>query len=339
MDEYAAMPPLYVTYMNRFDVEAVAMTDDEILDAIERQLAIQGRGEAVIEPRMHLEPGVARGHFNVLRGSLGGAIDSAGVKVVSDFYDNYLHKLPSELALLLLFDRFKGVPKAILDASAITDMRTGAVSAIGAKYLARKGSKILGHVGARGTAYWNVRLMDRLFGFDEIRVHSRRKESRDAFAARLSADLGKRVVATADWRSCVEGADIVVEASRLVTPEPLLRTEWIKRGALVMPYGTVSAVELSLADIADKFLMDDFGQARSGRFGALKPLFDAGKLDESRFHAELGQVVAGLKPGRERDDETILFWHRGLSLSDIALGHAMLEKAARLGVGQRLRFA
>ena len=339
MDEYAAMPPLYVTYMNRFDVEAVAMTDDEILDAIERQLAIQGRGEAVIEPRMHLEPGVARGHFNVLRGSLGGAIDSAGVKVVSDFYDNYLHKLPSELALLLLFDRFKGVPKAILDASAITDMRTGAVSAIGAKYLARKGSKVLGHVGARGTAYWNVRLMDRLFGFDEIRVHSRRKESRDAFAARLSADLGKRVVATEDWRSCVEGADIVVEAARLVTPEPLLRTEWIKRGALVMSYGTVSAVELSLADIADKFLMDDFGQARSGRFGALKPLFDAGKLDESRFHAELGQVVAGLKPGRERDDETILFWHRGLSLSDIALGHAMLEKAARLGVGQRLRFA
>ena len=105
-----------------------------------------------------------------------------------------------------------------------------------------------------------------------------------------------------------------------------------------MPYGTVSAVELSLADIADKFLMDDFGQARAGRFGALKPLFDAGKLHEGRFHAELGQVVAGLKPGRERDDETILFWHRGLSLSDIALGHAMLEKGARLGIGQRLRF-
>ena len=338
MDEYAAMPPLYVTYMNRFDVEALGMTDDEILDAIERQLAIQGRGEAVIEPRMHLEPGVAHGHFNVLRGSLGGAIDAAGVKVVSDFHDNYQHNLPSELALLLLFDRFKGVPKAILDASAITDMRTGAFSAIGAKHLARRGSKVLGHVGARGTAYWNVRLMDRLFDFDEIRVHSRRKESRDAFGARLAADLKKKITVTDDWRTCVEGADIVVEASRLVTAEPLLRTEWIKQGALVMPYGTVSAVELSLADIADKFLMDDFGQARSGRFGALKPLFDAGKLTEKDFHAELGQVVAGLKPGRERDDETILFWHRGLSLSDIALGHAMLEKGARLGIGQRLRF-
>jgi ornithine cyclodeaminase len=339
MNEYEAMPPLYLTYLNRFDVEALNLTDDEILAAVEGQLAAQGRGEAVIEPRMHLEPGVARGHFNVLRGSLGGDIDSAGVKVVSDFYDNYLHKLPSELAVLLLFDRYKGVPKAILDASAITDMRTGAVTALGAKHLARKNSKVLGHVGARGTAYWNVRLMDKIFGFDEIRVHSRRKESRDAFGARLERDLGKKIVVADDWESCVRGADIVVEASRLTEPEPLLKTAWIAKGALVMPYGTVSAVELSLADIADKFLMDDFGQARAGRFGALKPLFDAGKLHEGRFHAELGQVVAGLKPGRERDDETILFWHRGLSLSDIALGHAMLKKGEAMGVGQRLRFA
>jgi ornithine cyclodeaminase len=339
MDEYAAMPPLYLDYLNRFDVEALDITDAEILAAIEGQLATQGRKEAVIEPRMHLEPGVARGHFNVLRGSLGGEVDAAGVKVVSDFYDNYLHKLPSELALLLLFDRRIGVPKAIIDASLITDMRTGAVTAIGAKHLARKGAKVLGHIGARGTAYWNVRLMDGLFDFDEIRVHSRRKESRDAFGAQLERDLGKRVIVTDDWEACVRGADIVVEASRLVEPEPLLKTEWIAKGALVMPYGTMSAVEVSLADIADKFLMDDFGQARAGRFGALKPLFDAGKLHEGRFHAELGEVVAGLKPGRERDDETILFWHRGLSLSDIALGHAMLEKAKRLGVGQRLRFA
>lgn len=339
MDEYAIMPPIYVTYMNRFDVEALNMGDEEILAAIESQLATQGRGEAVIEPRMHLEPGVAPGHFNVLRGSLGGEIDAAGVKVVSDFHDNYKHKLPSELALLLLFDRYKGVPKAIIDASAITDMRTGAVTAIGAKYLARKDSKVLGHIGARGTAYWNVRLLDRLFDFDEIRVHSRRKESRGAFGARLEKDLGKKIIVTEDWESCVRGADIVVEAARLVEPQPLLKTAWIKKGALVMPYGTISAVELSLADIADKFLMDDFGQARAGRFGALRPLFNAGKLHEGRYHAEIGQVVAGLKPGRERDDETILFWHRGLSLSDIALGHAMLAKGAKLGIGQRLRFA
>ncbi|MGO8657587.1 ornithine cyclodeaminase family protein, partial [Rhizobium ruizarguesonis] len=88
---------------------------------------------------------------------------------------------PSEFAVLNLFDPNTGVPKAIIDATAITDMRTGAVTALGAKHLARKNIKILGHIGARGTSYWNVRLLDHLFDFDEIRVHSRRPESRDAF--------------------------------------------------------------------------------------------------------------------------------------------------------------
>ncbi|MBP2229222.1 ornithine cyclodeaminase/alanine dehydrogenase-like protein (mu-crystallin family) [Azospirillum agricola] len=69
------------------------------------------------------------------------------------------------------------------------------------------------------------------------------------------------------------------------------------------------------------------------------PHVDNGRLSEENLHAELGQIVAGLRPGRESDDETILFWRRGLSLSDIALGHAPLEKAARLGIGQTLRFA
>jgi ornithine cyclodeaminase len=218
-------------------------------------------------------------------------------------------------------------------------MRTGAITAIGAKYLARKGSRVLGHIGARGTAYWNVRLLDRLFGFDEIRVHSRRPESREAFAARLSRDLGKPVIATEDWESCVSGADIVVEASRLNEPAPMLKTAWIKPGAFVVPYGTMSAVELSLTDIMSKLVVDDWGQCRSGPFGALRAHVEAGKLSEATLHAEMGEIVAGAKPGRERDDETILFWHRGLSLSDIALGHAMLEKATRLGIGQRLRYA
>ncbi len=333
------MPPIYIDYLNRLDLVELAMTDAEILEAIEASLAIQGRGEAVIEPRVHLEPGVARGHFNVLRGAIGGAIDSAGVKVVGDFVDNHTRGLPSELAVLLLLDPHTGAPKAILDASEITDMRTGAVTAIGARHLARRGSKVLGHVGARGTAYWNVRLLDGLFDFDEIRVHSRRPESRDGFAARLSRDLGKTVVATVDWQSCVEGADIVVEASRLEAPAPMLRTAWIKPGALVIPYGTMSAVELSLTDIMDKVVVDDWGQCKGGKFGSLRAHVESGRLSERTLHAELGQIVAGLRPGRETEDETILFWHRGLSLSDIALGHAMLQKARRSGIGQRLRFA
>ena len=185
-----AVPPLYLTYLNALDVEALALSDDEILATIEASLSAQGRGETVIEPRMHLIPDKAvHGHFNVLRGAIRAPINLAGVKVISDYVDNYMQGLPSELGLLLLMDPTNGAPKAIVDGSHLTDMRTGAVTAIGAKYLARKESKVLGHVGARGTAYWNVRLLDRLFDFSEIRVHSRRRESRDAFAARLSRDL------------------------------------------------------------------------------------------------------------------------------------------------------
>jgi alanine dehydrogenase len=334
------MTPIYLHYLNALDVEALALTDDEILAAIEAGLAAQGRRETVIEPRMHLVPDKAvQGHFNVLRGAFRAPINLAGVKVISDYVDNYKEGLPSEVGLLLLMDPRNGVPKAIIDGSHLTDMRTGAMTAVGAKYLARKNSRVLGHVGARGTAYWNVRLLDHLFDFEEIRVHSRRPESRNGFAERLSKDLNKSVKATPDWQSCVEGADIVVEASRLTEPSPMMKTEWIKKGAFVVPYGTMSAVELSLTDIMSKMVVDDWGQCKSGPFGSLRAHVEAGKLSEATLHAEMGEIVAGRKPGRQHEDETILFWHRGLSLSDIALGHAMLEKAGRLGIGHRLRYA
>jgi ornithine cyclodeaminase len=334
------VPTIDIAYLNGPDVERLALTDAEILAAVEGALAAQGRGETVIEPRVHLIPESSdKGHFNVLRGYVK-PLGVAGVKVVSDFVDNYKQGLPSEMALLNLFSPETGMPLAVIDATAITDMRTGAVTAIGARHLARKASRVLGHVGSRGTSYWNVRLLDHLFGFDEIRVHSRRPESRDAFAARLSADLGKPVKATPDWESCVRGADIVVEAARLPRPEPLLKTEWIGKGALVIPYGTMSALELSLTDIMDKMVVDDWGQCRKGLpFGALRAHVDSDRLNERNLYAELGEIVAGRKAGRESEDETILLWHRGLSITDIALGHALLAKAKARGIGQSLRFA
>lgn len=334
------MQSIDITYINGPDVHALDLTDAEILDAVESALDAQGRGKTVIEPRVHLVPeSSAKGHFNVLRGYVE-PLHIAGVKVVSDFVDNYKIDLPSEMALLNLFDPVNGKPLAVIDATAITDMRTGAVTALGAKHLARKNSKVLGHIGSRGTSYWNVRLLDSLYDFDEIRVHSRRPESQRAFGERLSRDLNKPVKVVNDWESCVRGADIIVEASRLPEPTPLLKTEWIKPGALVMPYGTMSAVELSLTDIMSKVVVDDWGQCRKGLpYGSLRAHVDSDRITEENLHAEIGQIVAGAKPGRERDDETILFWHRGLSTTDIALGYAMLEKARKMGLGQTLKFA
>jgi ornithine cyclodeaminase len=285
---------------------------------------------------VHLEPDPAlRGHFNVLRGYIA-PLQLAGVKVVGDYLDNYERGLPSELGLLSLYDARTGMPTAIVGASQLTDMRTGALTALGARYLARRDARVLGHVGARGTAYWNVRLLDSLFDFEEIRVHSRRPESRGEFARRLEQELGKPVRATESWEECLRGADVLVEASRLERPEPHLETRWVEPGSLVIPYGTMSAVELSLTDVMDKVVVDDWGQCRDGQFGALRAHVETGRLNEQTLHAELCQIVVGERAGRESDDERILFWHRGLSLSDIALGHALVEKAKRLGVGRTL---
>lgn len=331
-----------ITYLGGPDIKKLNFSDAEILEAIENSLVAQGNGETVIEPRAHLMPNPDfNGHFNVLRGyisSLGGEGGLAGVKIVGDYVDNYKIGFPSELAMLNLMDARTGAPRAIVDASAITDMRTGAVTAIGAKHLARKDSKVLGHIGARGTAYWNVRLLDHLFDFEEIRVHSRRPESREAFAAKLTADLGKPIIVTDNWRDCLNGADIMVEASRLNEPYPHFKTEWVKKGALVVPYGTHSAVEDNLPDIMDKVVVDDWGQCLIGPFGCFRRHVDSGQISRESIHGELGQVCNGNIAGRESDDETILLWHRGLSTSDIALGYAMLQKAEAMGLGMRLPY-
>ena len=136
----------------------------------------------------------------------------------------------------------------------------------------------------------------------------------------------------------MRGADVVVEATRLPEPQPILRTEWIAPAALVIPYGTMSAVELSLTSIMDKVFVDDWGQCKAGRFGALRPHVDAGLVTGESIAGELADVVAGTRPGREHDGERILFWHRGLATTDVAVGQALLERALEQDVGTVLPY-
>src|ERR1700712_4293708 len=120
--------PLYMTFLGRPEVEALELTDDEILDAVEDGLRAQGLGQTVIEPRVHLAPDPAfNGHFNILRGYIA-PMGLAGVKVCGDYVDNYKRGYRSEFAILNLCDPRTGHPIALVDASDITDMRTGAVT-------------------------------------------------------------------------------------------------------------------------------------------------------------------------------------------------------------------
>ena len=137
--------------------------------------------------------------------------------------------------------------------------------------------------------------MPRPARLEEIRIHSRTEpQSRDgAGRATLAAELGLPVRAVDSWEECVRGADVVVEATRLSAPEPLLRTEWIAPGALVVPYGTMSAVELSLTDVMDKIVVDDWGQAGAGPLGALRAHVDSGRLSR-------GDAARRARPDRLR---------------------------------------
>lgn len=332
---------LWLRFLSGPDIDSLELGVPDILDAIEAVVAAHGRGETVFEPRVHLVPdngGV--GHFNVLRGHIStlGERGVSGIKVVGDFVPNYLQGLPSELALATLYDPFTGVPMAVLDATFITEARTGGMTAVGAKYLARQDSRVLGHVGARGTAFSNVTMLDHLFDLDEIRVTSARPESREAFGERLRAAIPTRVRVVDTAEECFEGADILVEASRLTEPTTLLRTAAVRPGAFVVPYGTVSAVELDLLDVMDKVVVDDWRESQSGRFGALRAHVDTGRLTRESLYAELGEIVSGARPGRERADERILLWHRGLSILDVAVAHLVLTRAETADVGTMLRY-
>lgn len=328
-------------FLNRAEVESLLPPAEVLLDTIEQGLRAHGAREVVLPPKSHIHlDDRFNGHFNVLPGWVaatgvaGGTAGWAGVKVVGDYVDNWRVGLPSEVALLLLSDPRTGVPRALMDATTLTWLRTGAVTAVGAKYLARPDSSVVAHLGARGTAFANLRFLSTLFPLREVRITSKRAETRERLAARVTSELGVTARAVDRSDDAVAGADIVVEATRLEAPEVLVRDSALKPGALLVTYGWVMAVDPLLPRRMDKLVVDDWEQCRHG--GQLHPLIVRGELVREHVHAEIGGIVTGARRGRERADERILFWHRGFAISDIVLGARILAEAEKRGVGTML---
>jgi alanine dehydrogenase len=326
-----------VLFLSHEDVAAVELGLQEILEVVELGLRAHGEKRVIMPSKDHLVLDYPEKLFNILKGYVE-PVDVAGVKVIGDFQGNYLHNLPSELALLTLYQPQTGAPLAIMDATRITWMRTGAVTAVGAKVLACERPRVLGHIGARGTARYNVPLLDMLFDFEEIRVTSKRPESRERFAAEMSERLGKPVQARATTRETVQDADIIIDASRLLEPQVLVEDAWVKPGALLQPYGAVLSVARTLPFSVDKMVVDDWNQCQRSEYGQFASLVQAGELRSEHIYGEIGEIVAGLKPGRESQAERILFWHKGFAVSDIVLGHAVYQKARRRGIGTPLTY-
>ena len=322
-----------VTYrlLSRDDVQSVMPPMATIMEVVEDGLRAHGRREVVLPPKSHIHlDDRYNGHFNVLVG-WSGPVDTAGVKVVGDYVDNYRHGLPSEVGLLTLFDPRIGIPKAIMDATDITTHRTGAVTGIGAKYLARKSSKIVGHLGARGSAFSNIESLMQVFDIEEVRITSKRPETRERLADAIRSRLALNAVACDSAEDTVRDADIVVEATRLEKAAVLIDDAWLKPDCLLVTYGWVMATDPATVQRASKVVVDDWEQCCKG--GQLYPMIENGELTRDSLHGEIGEVVAGAVSGREDGDGIIVYWHRGFAISDIMLGSRVLGEAENRGVG------
>ena len=322
-----------VTYrlLSRDEVQSVMPPMATIMEVVEDGLRAHGRREVVLPPKSHIHlDDRYNGHFNVLVG-WSGPVDTAGVKVVGDYVDNYRHGLPSEVGLLTLFDPRIGIPKAIMDATDITTHRTGAVTGIGAKYLARRSSKIVGHLGARGSAFSNIESLMQVFDIEEVRITSKRPETRERLADEIRSRLALNAVACDSAEDTVRDADIVVEATRLEKPAILIDDAWLKPDCLLVTYGWVMATDPATVRRASKVVVDDWEQCCKG--GQLYPMIENGELTRDSLHGEIGEVVAGAVSGREDGDGIIVYWHRGFAISDIMLGSRVLGEAEDRGVG------
>lgn len=304
------------------------------IEIVEKGLIAHGNNDVVLPPKSHIQlDDRYNGHFNVLVG-WSGPIDTAGVKVVGDYVDNYKHGLPSEVAMLTLYEPRIGIPKAVMDATDLTTNRTGAVSGVGVKHLAPQRSKIIGHIGARGTAFSNLAAISTLYDIEEVRINSKRPETREELANRVESELSLKAIPCQSAEETVRDADIVIEATRLEKPFVLIRHEWLKPDCLLITYGWVMAVDPATVKRASKIVVDDWAQCCKG--GQLYPMIESGELTGDDIHAEIGEIAAGKKPGREGGDGLIIFWHRGFAISDIMLGNHILEQAKKQNVGQML---
>ena len=279
---------------------------------IERGLLAHGAGEVVLPPKSHIHlDDRFNGHFNILPG-FAAPRQAAGVKVVGDYVDN--HKVgacPPEVAMLTLYDPATGVPRCLMDATLLTWLRTGAVTGIGAKYLARPNSSVVAiSARARQRAQQSHRARRALSAArgahhqqaaGEPRAAGRRgapdARPRRAADGQLGGSGARR--ATSWWRR--RGSSALRCSSE---------TAWLEPGALLVTYGWVMAVDPALPFRVDKLVVDDWAQCQHG--GQLHPLIASGALRREHVHAEIGEIVHGTRVGRADPGERIIFWHRAL---------------------------
>ena len=322
-----------------------ALTPAACVAAMEEVLAAHARGEAYMPLRSVMRaPGAAglMGLMPAWRGDGGSAHDGGAgatfaLKAICVMPGNPARGLDAHQGVVTLFDGETGQPTAILDASAITASRTAAVTALATQTLARENAKELAIIGAGVQAAAHLEALLPVRDFEAVRVYAPSADHVRAVIDRVRAviDLKTAAIEAAPTaEAAVRGADVVVTATS--SREPVLRREWLAAGAHVNAVGasTPNARELDVETVAAAALFADSRESLHNEAGEYQLALEQGAISgEDHVRATLGEVLAGLHPGRADDEELTLFRSLGLAVEDLAAAEVAVAGARRLGRG------
>ncbi len=328
-------------YLSQEDVIAAGGLDmDGTLAAVEETFRLWGMGDYVqpTKPAIRWGPPISentRGRVIAMPAYIGGGVDMVGIKWIPSMPMNPVkHGLPRACAMIIINDPHTGVPLAVMDGTVISAMRTGAASGVAAKHLVRKNASILGLVGAGVQNRTQLMAISRTVPrLEEVRVFDVRPDKARAFCDEMAGLVRPMLRAVESAREAIEWADVFVTAT--VSSDAYVQPDWIKDGALHVEISSWDTHPSCLVTY-DKIVVDDWKTIKHGAKHVSARAVVEGVIPESRIYGELGEIVAGGKPGRETDGEKILFNPIGLPVNDVSEASRIYRAAKEMGIGQTL---
>jgi len=326
-----------VLVLNRARIEEL-LDLDALIDALAAAMADLSAGRASVPPRI---AAFVPEHDGLL-GAMPGYVPSLGVlmsKLVTLFPGNAGTRLPTHQAVIATFDPATGEPTALLDGTAITAVRTGAGSALSARLLARQDSTVLAVLGTGVQARSHVNAVCRVRPIREVRIAGRDPSRAAALAAELAATTEAEVRAAPSYRDALDGADIACATTH--TAEPVVRRDWLAPGVHVTSVGFhPTGREVDAATVADALVVVESRAAAlaplpAGSNDLLLPIRD-GVITAEHVHAEIGELVAGTRPGRRSTEDITLYKSVGVAVQDAAAAALVVTAARARGVGEHI---
>ena len=319
--------------------ETVILTDREVRrllslpDCIEQQaLAFRefSAGRVLSPPRVRMQLAPDRAS-SVMPGYVA-AVEALGCKVLARCLPNRRRGLPTLLGTLVLLDPATGLPLAFMSATYLTNARTAAAVALAVRVLSPTDAASVGVYGSGPLARLILEALTHVRRVRDVVVYSPTADNRGRYAEEMSARLGLAVSAAPD-ASGPAGADLVVAATS--SPEPVLDARLLRRGATVVSVAA-RLPEVPIEALRGNRLVVDSREAALHEAGELVSGIAAGQLDETAIAAELGEILLGRAPGRERQDEICIFKSTGLAVQDLVTARAVLAAALTAGAGTRV---